>query len=69
MKNSDGLQDDEMKQKNFFSKNAEVQADIFRENVLAGADKNDQKRIKNDPFLHIIMAFLATFKTVDREQG
>ena len=50
MKNSDGLQDDEMKQKNFFSKNAEVQADIFRENVLAGADKNDQKRIKNGFF-------------------
>jgi hypothetical protein len=30
-----------MKQKEFFLKNAGVQADIFRENVLAGADKND----------------------------
>lgn len=63
-RNSAGFQADEMKQKSFFLKNAGVQAEIFRENVLAGADKNDQKRIKNDPFLQIIRTFLGTFKTV-----
>jgi predicted HTH transcriptional regulator len=57
-----------MKQKNFFLKNAGVRADIFREYVLAGADKNDQKRIKNKLFLQIIRSILATFETVVSDQ-